>query len=213
MQYIHILGTVWGNPTIFGGNRGISALATTLRRNPTIDRLLTWIAGHFTTWPADDFARFVRSGGSRSPEAAVSARPPSAPPERPPQPASIAPGTFELRFTELQRTRHFDEMWDLLAEDAQRCWGSREGFVDRMQRQSDEYELLDAAIDASSIVPEWTDRQRNRTYRNVARLDVRYRIRHGWREVAMQRQVHLVPAAGGWRTLFYPTAPANGPTS
>jgi hypothetical protein len=25
--------------------------------------------------------------------------------------------------------------------------------------------------------------------------------------MAMRRQVHLVPAAGGWRTLFYPPTP------
>jgi hypothetical protein len=74
-----------------------------------------------------------------------------------------------------------------------------------MQRQASEFELLEAQVGGSEIVPEWTDRRRNRTYRNVARLDVRYRIRHGWRDVTMRRQVHLVPAAGGWRTLFYPT--------
>jgi hypothetical protein len=98
-------------------------------------------------------------------------------------------------------------MWDLLAEDAQRCWGSRQGFVERMGRQAAEYEVLDARVDASSIIPEWTDRLRNRTYRNVARLDMQYRVRQGWREMAMRRQVHLVPAAGGWRTLFYPPTP------
>jgi hypothetical protein len=96
-------------------------------------------------------------------------------------------------------------MWDMLAEDAQRSWGSRQRFVERMRRQTSEYELLEAQVGASEIVPEWTDRRRNRTYRNVARLDVHYRIRHGWRDVIMRRQVHLVPAAGGWRTLFYPS--------
>ena len=139
----------------------------------------------------------------------MSALPPEAPPERPPDPTSIAPGTFELRFARLHRDRAFDAMWDLLAEDAQRSWGSREGFVERMRRQAAEFELIDAHVDGSSIVPEWTDRRRNRTYRNVARLDVRYRSRHGWREVAMRRQVHRVPAAGGWRTLFYPAEPTG----
>lgn len=100
-------------------------------------------------------------------------------------------------------------MWDLLAEDAQRCWGSRESFVERMRRQAGEYEVLEARVDGSRIVPEWTDRRRNRTYRNVARLEVRYRIRHGREEVAMDRQVHLVPAAGGWRTLYYPAESAS----
>lgn len=162
------------------------------------------MAGHFTTWPADDFTRFTRSGGARAPEPIVSALPPSGPPERSPEPTAIAPGTFELRFTELHRAQRFDAMWDLLAEDAQRCWGSRQEFVERMRRQSSDFELLGAEVGSSSIVPEWTDRRRNRTYRNVAQLEVRYRIRHGWRESSMQRQVHLVPAAGGWRTLFYP---------
>lgn len=100
-------------------------------------------------------------------------------------------------------------MWDLLAEDAQRSWGSQARFVERMRRQAAEFELIDAEVDTSSIVPEWTDQRRNRTYRNVARLEVRYRIRHGRREVAMRRQVHLVPAAGGWRTLFYPAETAG----
>jgi hypothetical protein len=138
----------------------------------------------------------------------VAALPPDAPPERPPEPASIAPGTFELKFTRLHQDRRFDVMWEMLAEDAQRSWGSRHAFVDRMRLQAGEYELLEASVDGSEIVPEWTDRRRNRTYRNVARLHVRYRIRHGWREVAMRRQVHLVPAAGGWRTLFYPAETA-----
>jgi hypothetical protein len=165
---------------------------------------LTWAAGHFTTWPADEFARFVRST-PREPEPVVSALPPAAPPERSPEPTSIAPGTFELKFTKLHQDRSFDAMWDMLAEDAQRSWGSRHQFVERMRRQAVEYELLGAEVDESHIVPEWTDRRRNRTYRNVACLQVRYRIRHGLRELAMRREVHLVPAAGGWRTLFYPT--------
>ena len=173
-----------------------------------LDRLLTWVTGHFTTWPADEFGRFVRSP-NRQPEPVVSALPPAARPERPPDPSSIAPGTFELRFTRLHQERSFDQMWEMLAEDAQRSWGGRQAFVERMRRQAAEYELLGAEVDESRIVPEWTDRHRNRTYRNVARLQVRYRIRHGWREVAMRREVHLVPAAGGWRTLFYPGDPTR----
>jgi hypothetical protein len=202
LQYIHILGTVCGNPTTSRGVP-IRALIRALRRRPLPDRLLGWLAGHFTTWPADEFARFTRSA-PREREAVVSARPPEAPPLRSPEATSIAPGTFELRFAKLHQDQDFDVMWDMLAEDAQRSWGSRPEFVERMQRQASEYELLEAQVGGSEIVPEWTDRLRNRTYRNVARLDVLYRIRHGWRDVTMRRQVHLVPAAGGWRTLFYP---------
>ena len=167
------------------------------------------MAGHFTTWPADDFVRFTRSSPGLAREPAAAALPPTGPPERPPAPTAIAPGTFELRFNDLHRAGRFDEMWDLLAEDAQRCWGSRAAFVERLRRQAGEHELLETSVDAARIVPEWTDRRRNRTYRIVARLEVRYRVRTGRQEVAMHRQVHLVPAAGGWRTLYYPAETAS----
>ena len=210
MQYIHIVGTVCGNPTTSRGvliRAPLRALLQAVRRQPALDRLLAWLAGHFTTWHADEFTRFTRSA-SREPGAAVSALPPAAPPLRSPDATSIAPGTFELRFAKLHQDRDFEVMWDMLAEDAQRAWGSRPGFVERMREQAAEFELLEAQVSGSAIVPEWTDRHRNRTYRNVARLEVRYRVRHGWRDVTMRRQVHLVPAAGGWRTLFYPADPA-----
>jgi hypothetical protein len=34
---------------------------------------------------------------------------------------------------------------------------------------------------------------------------LRYRVREQWKDWTLDRQVHLIPAAGGWRTLFYPT--------
>lgn len=179
-------------------------LLSWLRRRHGLDRQLERVLGRFTTYPADDFARFTRSAEARGLAPELAALPPPAPPQLAPAPESIAPGTFEVRFADLQARGDYDEMWELLAEDAQRAWGGRERFVDGMRRQAVEYQLLDARVSGVDIVPEWTDGRRNRTYRNVARLAVRYRIRHGWREVAMDRQVHLVPAAGGWRTLFYP---------
>jgi len=177
-----------------------------LQRRHGLDRLLERVLGRFTTYPADDFARFTRSAEARGQTPELAALPPAAPPQAAPAPESIAPGTFEVRFADLQSRGAYDEMWELLAEDAQRAWGGRAQFVEGMRRQAVEYQLLDARVSGVDIVPEWTDGRRNRTYRNVARLAVRYRIRHGWREVAMDRQVHLVPAAGGWRTLFYPVA-------
>lgn len=184
-----------------------SQLNSRLRQWLVLDRLLDRLLGRFTTYPTRDFERFTRSSPvATRPGPELAALPPATEPLRPPEPASLAPGNFELRFAGLHSRRDYEPMWDLLAEDAQRCWGGRDRFVERMKRQSAEYELLDARVSEVDIVPEWTDRLRNRTYQNVARLAVRYRIRHGWREVAMDRQVHLVPAAGGWRTLFYPLA-------
>lgn len=95
-------------------------------------------------------------------------------------------------------------MWDLLAEDAQRSWGHRRVFVDRMRSQAGDFEVVDASVGGVSIVPEWTDSRSHRTYQNVAELVVRYRVRQGWQDLALDRQVHLIPAAGGWRTLYYP---------
>ena len=180
---------------------------TRLRRSPILDRLLDRLLGRFSTYPARDFQRFTRSNsGTLTSAGGLAALPPPTEPLRLPEPAALAPGTFELRFAGLHSRGDYVEMWDCLAEDAQRSWGGREHFVERMKKQGAEYELLDARVSGVDIVPEWTDRKGNRTYQNVARLAVRYRIRHGWREVAMDRQVHLVPAAGGWRTLFYPVA-------
>lgn len=171
-----------------------------------LGRLLERLLGRFTTYPADDFARFTHSAEARAQAPERAALPPAAPPQPAPEPASIAPATFEVRFADLHARAAYHEMWDLLAEDAQRAWGGRDSFVEGMRRQAAEYQLLDARVAGVDIVPVWTDGRRNRTYRNVARLAVRYRIRQGWREVAMDREVHLVPAAGGWRTLFYPIA-------
>ncbi len=171
-----------------------------------LDRLWGRLTGRFTTWPADDFARFTRSAPGGVGPASMAAQPPPAEPLRPPVPESLAPVTFEMRFTKLHQGHRFEDMWDLLAEDAQRSWGGRERFVAGMTRQASEFELLEASVGEVGMVAEWTDRRRNRTYRNVAEMTVRYRIRTALREVALDRQVHLVPAADGWRTLYYPVA-------
>jgi hypothetical protein len=180
-------------------------LVRRLRRWPPLDNLLAWLANRFTTWRADEFARFTRSARSRRPVATSAALPPPAPPIQSQPAAAIAPATFEMRFLRLQEQGGYEEMWELLAEDAQRSWGSRQAFVEGMRQQAGDFQLLEANVAGVKIVPEWTDGRSHRTYRNVARLLVRYRLRLGWRELALDRQVHLIPAAGGWRTLYYRT--------
>lgn len=183
----------------------ISSLLTRLPDWPLLERLLARLLGRFTTWPADDFARFTRMpiGQGDPPPASEGARP-HVDPVRAAAPESLAPSTFELRFAQLQREGRYDRMWSMLAEDAQRAWGGEERFIEHMGRQNQGAELLEAEVGHVEIVPEWTDQRRNRTYRNVARLAVRYRLKIEWRELAVQRQVHLIPAADGWRTLCYP---------
>ena len=129
----------------------------------------------------------------------------------PPQ-VSIAPATFERRFMKLHAQGKFDEMWEMLAEDAQRAWGSREAFVAEMPRLGDETEVLDMQVVSVAVVEGWTDQKHHRTYSNVAQMVMRYRVRQQWREWTFDRQVHLIPASGGWRTLCYPSragAPAT----
>jgi hypothetical protein len=116
----------------------------------------------------------------------------------------LPPSEFELRFARLQREERYDEIWSLLADDAQDSWGSPARFAERVRAQAAGVEVLAADVEDVDFVSAWTDRRAGRTYRNVARLDVRYRVRHGQREWALKRRVHLIPAADGWRTLWYP---------
>ena len=182
----------------------VKRLFQPLRRWPAVEALLARVAGQFTTWPADDFGRFVRAPVGAG-MAGAAAFPPPVEPLRPPPPSSIAPATFEMRFMRLHSEGRFDEMWDMLAEDAQRAWGGRETFMRDMPRLDDGTEILDMQPVSVAVLEGWIDQAHQRNYSNVAQLVMRYRIRQHWREWTFDRQVHLVPAAGGWRTLCYPT--------
>ncbi len=170
-----------------------------------MESLLARIAGQFTTWPADDFGKFVSASIGTGMAGAVAALPPPAEPLRPAPPTSIAPATFEMRFMKLHAEGRFDEMWEMLADDAQRAWGGREAFMRDMPRLDDDVELLDMQVVSVKVIEDWTDQTHQRAYSNVARMVMRYRVRQQWREWTFDRQVHLVPAAGGWRTLCYPS--------
>jgi hypothetical protein len=177
-----------------------------LRRRPALESLVARISATSTTWPADDFEEFTRTGRwvDRRPE--FDAIPPAPTPDRPPLPVSIAPETFELRFTNLHAEGRLYEMWDMLAEDAQRAWGSRERFMSRMPRFEDGTTLLEVEVVDRTMLESWFDEVHRRTYSNVARLRMRYRIRSSGRETTFEQRVHLVPAAAGWRTLCYPAS-------
>jgi len=182
----------------------VKALLRPLRRWPALEAMLARLAGRFTTWPSDEFGRFVSVTMSTSGVGGRATFPPAGEPMRPPPPVSIAPATFEMRFMKLQAEGRFDEMWEMLAEDAQRAWGGRETFIEEMPRLGDDTELLDMQVISVKVLEGWTDRVHQRTYQNVAQMVMRYRVRQQWREWTFDRQVHLIPAAGGWRTLCYP---------
>jgi hypothetical protein len=170
---------------------------------PGVEALLARLAGRFSTWPADDFGRFASASIGTGTAGAIAALPPDVEPLRPP-PDSIPPATFEMRFMRLHAEGRFDEMWEMLAEDAQRAWGGRDAFIRDMPRLNDDVELLDMQVVNVKVLDGWTDQAHQLTYRNVALMVMRYRVRQQWREWTFDRQVHLVPAAGGWRTLCYP---------
>lgn len=183
----------------------VKRLFRTIRRWRALERLLLRLAGHLTTWPADDFGRYVSGSVGTGMAGAIAAMPPYIESPRWQPPASIAPGSFETRFMRLHTEGRFDEMWDMVAEDAQRAWGGRDTFIREMPRLDEWMEILEMQVVNTSILESWTDALHQRTYKNVARLVMRYRVRQQWREWTFERQVHLIPGAGGWRTLCYPT--------
>ena len=183
----------------------VKRLIRRLRGWPVVEAFVLRLAGHFTTRPADDFGRFLSASVGTGIAGAFAAMPPPVEPVRPPPPASNAPASFEMRFMRLHAEGRFDEMWEMLAEDAQRAWGGLQNFMREMPRLDEWLEILDMQVTNVTVLESWTDSLHQRTYNNVARLVMRYRVRQQWKEWTFDRQVHLVPAGGGWRTLCYPT--------
>ena len=176
-----------------------------LRGWPIVETFISRLAGQFTTLSADDFGPFVSTSVGTGIGGGFAAVPPPIEPLRPPPPASLAPATFEMRFMKLHAEARFDEMWEMLAEDAQRAWGGLQNFIREMPRLDEWLEILEMQVADITVLEMWTDQVHQRTYNNVARLVIRYRVRQQWKEWTFDRQVHLIPAAGGWRTLCYPT--------
>ena len=126
-------------------------------------------------------------------------------PDLPGAPATaVSPVVVEKRFMSLHLQGRIREMWEMLADDAQQAWGGPDNFVRDLPRMGSETELLDMQVMGVRMLGEWTDEAHGRTYRNVAQMVMRYRLRHLWRDWTFDREVHLVQADDGWRTLCYP---------
>jgi len=148
---------------------------------------------------AEDFGGLViSSAGSR-----IFAGPPLS--RSVPRPAPQPPAMCEMRFMKLHTEGRFEEMWEMLAEDAQHAWGGLQNFMRDMPRLDEWLEIVDMQVASVTLLDSWTDQVHQHTYSNVARLVMRYRVRQQWKEWTFDRQVHLVSASGGWRTLCYPT--------
>lgn len=179
----------------------VNSLLRPFRRWPSVEAALARIAGQLTAQPADDLDRFVKASmGIASPLPTDIAEP-----ARSPAFASRSAAMFEMRFMKLQAEGRFEEMWEMLALEAQRAWGNREAFVRDMPRMGDDTELLDMQPISITVLDGWTDLRHGRTYSNVAQMVMRYRIRQQWREWTFDREVHLISVDDGWRTLCYPT--------
>jgi hypothetical protein len=174
-----------------------------LRRWPVVESFFQ----RFVSWPADDFGRYVSASVGTGMAGAYTSAPPVI---ESPQPTPATPGNFEMRFMKLHTEGRFEEMWEMLADDAQRAWGGVQNFMREMPRLDEWLEILEMQVANVTLLDTWTDHVHQRTYSNVARLVMRYKVRQNWREWSFDRQVHLVPAAGGWRTLCYPTRTAIG---
>jgi hypothetical protein len=175
-----------------------------LHRWPVVQSLFLRFKRQFTTWPADDFGGLAAAPlGAGLGVAFTTLRPAVEPPPPSPEP-QVMPGSVEMLFMRLHSEGRFEEMWEMLAEDAKRAWGGLQNFVREMPRLDQWLEILDMQVASVSMLDVWTDHVHQQTYNNVARLVMRYRVRQQWREWSFDREVHLVPAVDGWRTLCYP---------
>ncbi|MHB8573425.1 MAG: hypothetical protein ACYDAY_10835 [Candidatus Dormibacteria bacterium] len=113
------------------------------------------------------------------------------------------PRHCEELFTNFQKLRKYEDMWMLLAPEAQASWGSRESFVRQTMEADSRVRVVGSEVDDVQILPVWTDRRRQKTYRNVAELKVKYHLKADWKDLALERDVHLVHVDGGWRTLCF----------
>ena len=139
-------------------------------------------ARQFMSSPAFDFDRVsIMGAGSLHPAATRRADA-----LRPAIPA--APATYEMRFMKLHTEGRFDEMWEMLAEDAQRAWGGLQNFAREMPRLDEWLQILDMQVAHVTMLETWTDHLHERTYSNVARLVMRYRVRQQWKEWTFDRQ-------------------------
>src|SRR2546430_17424795 len=89
---------------------------------------------------AEDFGGVV----STSVGAGVFAAPPRV--REVPRPVAPAPAMCEVRFMKLHTEGRVDEMWEMLAEDAQRARGGVQTFVREMPRLDEWLEVLDMQV-------------------------------------------------------------------
>lgn len=118
------------------------------------------------------------------------------------------PGAVEGRLVELLREEGFEEAYALLAIPCQERWGSARAFA--AGHGASARNLLGLLVREVRYLAEWSDAEGGCVHRDVAELDVDYRVRlAGSRTATVSRTVHLVATAGGWRSICYPPTAAS----
>jgi hypothetical protein len=135
--------------------------------------------------------------------AARDAPPPPPPPVEAPE---ADPARSEERFVEHLREGRYEAAFDLLAASCQERWGSARAFA--AGQGSGAANLLGLSVRAVRRLPDWADAEGGCLHRDVVELDVDYQVRlSATTSATVSRTVHLVAAAGGWRSICYPAAP------
>lgn len=112
------------------------------------------------------------------------------------------PAFSEALFVELMREGRYERAFAQLAPECQDSWGSPGSFAARHAGGAGEA-VLGVEVRTVRYLPEWTDRRRGRTHREVAELEVAYTVRGRGGPAVLPRTVHLVSVQGRWRNLCY----------
>jgi hypothetical protein len=151
----------------------------------------------------------VESVGRRV-AALLAARDAPAPPRDARDPGTApgaGPAGCEGHFLELLREGRFEGAFALLATSCQERWGSARAFA--ADHGASAQNLLGLSVREVRYLPEWVDAEGGCLHRDVAELDVDYRVRlSASRAATVSRTVHLVAAPDGWRSICYPPQPA-----
>lgn len=113
------------------------------------------------------------------------------------------PAFTEALFVELMRAHQYPRAFAMLSSDCRTAWGSADSFASA-QGGGPMRRLRGVRVLEVRHLPEWTDAEHGRTYREVAELQVEYTLGAGGDSATVPRVVHLVSDRGRWWSLCYP---------